>query len=245
MRTMFDLAIGGRCRIERQLAKQRLMSTAKRQESKESYIPPLRFHALTPAYDALIRWTCAENEFREVIVRALEDHPFSRVIDVGCGTGSLLMALHRRFPTAHLTGLDADESSLRLAAGKLAGAGAVVDLLPADARHLPFPNDSADAITCSLFFHHLDDETKVTVLREIRRCLSPRGLVVIADWDRASSVVTRTLFHTVRILDGFAVTRAHARGEFQDVIIRAGLAARPIASIVAPLGQITVWSCRK
>lgn len=221
------------------------MSKAKRQETKESYIPPLRFHALTPAYDALIRWTCAENEFREVMVRALADHPFSRVIDVGCGTGSLLMALHWRFPTAHLTGLDADASSLRLAAGKLAGAGAVVDLLPADARHLPFPNDSADAITCSLFFHHLDDEAKVTVLREIRRCLSPGGLVVIADWDRASSFVTRTLFTAVRVLDGFAVTRAHALGEFQDVIIRAGFSASPIASIVAPLGQITVWSCHK
>ena len=221
------------------------MSTEKRQESKGPYIPPLRFHALTPAYDALIRWTCAESEFREVMVRALADHPFSRVIDVGCGTGSLLMALHRRFPTAHLTGLDADEGALRLAAGKLSSAGAEADLRPADARHLPFPDDSADAITSSLFFNHLNDETKVTVLREIRRCLSPRGLVVVADWDRASSFVTRTLFNGVRVLDGFAVTRAHALGEFQDVIIGAGLTASPIASIVAPLGQITVWSCHK
>lgn len=221
------------------------MSAAEQQGSKNPYIPALRFHALTPAYDALIRWTCAENEFREAMVRSLADRPFSRVIDVGCGTGSLLMALHRRFPTAHLTGLDADEGALRLAAGKLASMGAVIDLLPADARHLPFPNDSADAITCSLFFHHLNDLSKTAVLREIHRCLSPSGTLVIADWDRGSSVVTRILFNTVRVLDGFAVTRAHAAGEFQDVIIRAGLAANPIVSIVAPLGQITVWSCHK
>lgn len=206
------------------------------------YIPPLRFHALTPAYDALVRWTCAEVRFRESLTSALATRPFSSVVDIGCGTGSLLTMLCQRFPDAEIVGIDADEAALRVAQKKLSAKGYDASLRMADGRDLPFPDGSVEAFTSSLFFHHLEDDSKVEVLREVRRCLSPGGTLVVADWDRAGSIFRRAAFHAVRGLDGFDVTRLHAEGRFPELIARSGFTLRAAAPIPAPLGQIGVWT---
>ena len=219
------------------------MTRMEQQSAQATYIPPLRFHALTPAYDALVRWTCAERAFREAVIAAMDERPFSRIVDLGCGTGSLLTALCQRFPASEIIGVDADKAALRVAAGKIQNCSNEVSLRLANARHLPFPDGTVGAFTSSLFFHHLDDDGKAQVLEEVYRCLSPGGVFVIADWDRPTSAAKRAIFNVVRGLDGFEVTRLHANGRFGELIVRAGFVTRIAASVCAPLGQITVWSC--
>lgn len=219
------------------------MTTKEQLAASANYIPPLRFHALTPAYDILVRFTCAEREFRQAMIAALAERSFRNIVDLGCGTGSLLASLCRQFPKAEIVGVDADEAALRLAATKTQHVRSQVSLRCADAGHLPFADGSIEAFTSSLFFHHLEDAAKVKVLREVTRCLAPGGVFVIADWDRAMSLAQRAMFNVVRGLDGFAVTRAHAHGRFAEMIVGAGFATRQVASIPAPLGQITVWRC--
>ena len=208
-----------------------------------SYISPLRFHALTPAYDALVRWTSAEDAFRAVMIEALGDRSTARILDIGCGTGTLAVMLKESFPTAQLVGVDADQAALDIAARKCNDRGVIVMLRQADARNLPFQSESFTAATASLFFHHLEDDDKRRVLAQLRRMVGRGGSVVIADWHRAHSVRRRMAFMAVRLLDGLSVTRSHAQGQFPKLLEQAGLEIREAVFIDAPLGTIGVWHC--
>ena len=210
-----------------------------------SYIPPLRFQVLTPAYDWLVRWTSAEAHYRRTMIQALSSRRFSLLVDLGCGTGTLVLALAKAFPHARLAAIDADTTALAIAATKLRASSASAALLHGDARSLPFPDGTIDAFTSSLFFHHLDDSGKWLVLREVRRCLTPGGTFVVADWDRADSFLRRVMFNSVRGLDGFDVTQVHARGEFGEVLESAGFETVNKSPVPAMLGQISVWTCTK
>ena len=208
------------------------------------YIPPLRFHALTPLYDLAVRWTTSERRFRTAMLDAMavSRHAVD-LLDIGCGTGSHAIMLKQMLPAARIVGMDADERALDLARRKAAAVGVAITFQRGDARLTPFADASFDAVSASLFFHHLEDSSKLAVLRELHRCLKPGGKLVVADWDRPRSLWGRVRFGLVRGLDGFAVTRAHASGGFPALLRAAGyeVAAGPVIS--APLGSIAVWSC--
>lgn len=75
-----------------------------------------RFHSRI--YDAT-RWSFLFG--REEILRRVarvNSHP-RRILEVGCGTGRNIASLRRRFPHAHITGVDLSEQMLAIAAGKV------------------------------------------------------------------------------------------------------------------------------
>ncbi|WP_242393230.1 class I SAM-dependent methyltransferase, partial [Anaeromyxobacter oryzisoli] len=77
-------------------------------------------------------------------------------LDVGCGTGALLVALRREAKPARLVGVDPDPDMLAQAEPKLRAAGVAAELLRGSADALPFPDGSFDVVVSSLMFHHLD-----------------------------------------------------------------------------------------
>ncbi len=69
-------------------------------------------------YDAT-RWSFLFGR-EEILRRAATVAPAPRrILEVGCGTGRNLVSLRRRFPQAHITGLDLSEQMLAIAAGKV------------------------------------------------------------------------------------------------------------------------------
>merc|ERR1711988_1897087 len=86
------------------------------------YTPALGFHLLTPLYDAAVSWTCREHVWRPLLIQVVGRESFS-LVDVGCGTGTLLSMLAVRYPLATLYGVDPDRAALRLAAEKLVCVG--------------------------------------------------------------------------------------------------------------------------
>ena len=210
------------------------------------YLPPLRFHALTPFYDSAVRWTTNERAFRKAMLGAISvGRPLANVLDIGCGTGSYAIMLKEAFPTARVVGLDADDQALGIARRKAAGLRLDIEFRRADARQPPFPDASFDAASSSLFFHHLNDADKLEVLRQLHRCLEPGGRLVVADWDRPASTFGRMRFALVRSLDGFAVTRLHAHGGFPALLGKAGFEISGHSAVAAPLGCIGVWTCAR
>lgn len=113
-----------------------------------------------------------------------------RVLDVGCGRGLFLIGAAQRLTTGFAFGIDiwkaVDQSGNKPSATKLnAGVEGVadrVDVMSADARQLPFRNESFDVILSNLCLHNIHGEEKrLRAITEIVRVLRPGGRVVISD----------------------------------------------------------------
>lgn len=168
------------------------------------------------------------------------------MLDVGCGTGTLLLALARNAETAVLSGVDADPAILAMAARKACRAGIRLHLQQARAQSLPFPAAAFDVAVSSLVFHHLSPADKRLTLREVHRVLVPGGRLVLADFGRAPSRRGRLAFLLVRFLDGFQTTRDHALGGLPNFIADAGFQAVTRARrFNVPVGSIDVWVAQR
>lgn len=188
----------------------------------QRYIPALRFDWLTRFYDPVVRVTTKEEKFKALLVAQANLSPGQRVLDVGCGTGTLMIMVKRAEPLAQVLGLDGDANVLKLAKRKLEAAGVDAELSQGMASAPPFEDGSFDRIVSSLFFHHLATAEKQAVLARVRRLLRPGGELHIADWGKAQNVAMRAAFLCVQILDGFATTDDNVTGKLPGYISDAG-----------------------
>jgi ubiquinone/menaquinone biosynthesis C-methylase UbiE len=103
-----------------------------------------------------------------------------RGVDVGCGTGRLLAAVHEAWPGMRLSGLDLSAPYLG-EARRLVGKTARVKLIEGAAEKLPFEDRSLDLVFSSFLMHELPQDVRLEVLREMARVVKPDGLIVIVD----------------------------------------------------------------
>lgn len=191
--------------------------------SRERYIPALRFRALTPIYDPLIRWTTREELFKRRLLEHARPGAGERVLDLGCGTGTLAIMVKRAEPAAEVVGLDADPEILERAGEKADAAGVSIRFDDGLSNKLPHPDASFDLVLSSLFFHHLAPADKLETGEEIARVLKPGGRLHIADWGRPADPLMRLLALQIRVLDGFAPTKDNLSGGLPAILERAGL----------------------
>jgi len=148
--------------------------------SHRHFVPCMGGSALTPFYDLVHRFSGLGGVHAEMI-RLAQLRPGQRVLDIGCGTGNLLLALGREHPDVDLVGLDPDHRALARAGRKAHRAGVAVSWRQGFAEELPYPDRAVDRVFSSLMLHHLHD--KAALLAEVRRVLRPDGLFVLADID--------------------------------------------------------------
>jgi len=108
--------------------------------------------------------------------------PGERVLDVGCGTGTLALAARRRVGSGGAVhGVDAAAEMVARARTKAQRAGLDVAFDVATAQALPFADASFDVALCTLALHHLPDHARGTALAEMRRVVRPGGRVLIVE----------------------------------------------------------------
>ncbi len=131
--------------------------------------------------------------------------PGQRVLDVGCGTGSLVVLIKRLRSDVDVVGLDPDPKALARARQKAEREGASIRLDRGFSDELPYPAASFDLVFSSLMFHHLPTEEKGATLREIRRVLKSGGLLHLLDFagreSGAHGLLTRLLHSHARLAD--------------------------------------------
>lgn len=102
-----------------------------------------------------------------------------RVLDVGCGTATLLSELAARLPDAEkLVGVDPAPSMVAEASWALEGDHRV-RVERSRAEHLPFPDGSFDLVVSTVSFDHWSDQGRG--LAECARVLQAGGRLVVAD----------------------------------------------------------------
>lgn len=211
-----------------------------------TFVPALRFRWLTPLYDSVVRLTTRERVFKTALVQQLALATKSRVLDIGCGTGTLTLWVQQQHPDTAVTGLDGDPQTLAIAANKARVLSLDIQWSHGLSYNLPFPDGSFDCVISSLFFHHLTWADKLRTAREMSRVLRPGGEIHIADWGRPGNSLMRATFFLVQLLDGFANTGDHVAGNLPRVFDEAGFDAVSITrQIDTPLGTIALIRGRK
>ena len=111
-----------------------------------------------------------------LLVRALGIPKRVRVLEIGCGRGVALIPLARLLEPVRLTGLDIEPELLADAQRRLDRAGVCAELVPGDARALPFPDGAFDIVLDFGTCYHI--ARAEAALREVARVLAPGGRFV-------------------------------------------------------------------
>lgn len=114
---------------------------------------------------------------REIAVRVSGVGRGSRVLDVGCGTGTQL----ERYAAAgcDVAGIDTSPAMLARARERL---GSAADLRLADAQRIPFEDAMFDVVTATLVLHELRPLEREAVGKEMARVLTDSGRMLVIDF---------------------------------------------------------------
>jgi demethylmenaquinone methyltransferase/2-methoxy-6-polyprenyl-1,4-benzoquinol methylase len=141
------------------------------------------FDAIAPRYDFLNRMLSMRQDvmWRRMMVGCLDLAPGSRLLDVACGTGDVLIEAGRQTgDDVILVGADFSPGMLALARGKTAGTPSRrIHLSVGNGLGLPFGPATFDAVTIAFGIRNISN--KIKALREFRRCLKPGGVLAVLE----------------------------------------------------------------
>lgn len=206
-------------------------------EAERSYLPAMGKHWLLPLYDPFL-WLLGADKPKRQLIEQAELKPGFRVLDVGCGTGSLAVLMKKLHPEAEVVGVDPDPWALSIAKRKANRARLAVEFDRGFSDHMSYPDKSFDRVLSSFMIHHLSPDERAATLVEIRRVLKPGGSVHLLDFaphDDASHGGHR--FHLA------PHAQAHFEARMTRLMSEAGFAApKDVASGKIIFGPIAYYS---
>lgn len=107
-----------------------------------------------------------------------------RVLDVGCGTGSLSFAVARAANVAGVTGVDLTPGFIEFATSR--NTDSRISFRQGDARALPFADSAFDRAFSMLVLQFIPDGSRAVA--EMKRVVRPGGAVTAAVWDDFSGL---------------------------------------------------------
>lgn len=212
-------------------------------EPRGRYLHALKYRWLTPLYDPVLRWAFREAAFKGRLVEQVGLRPGQRLLDLGCGTGTLAIRLKRSQPAATVVGIDGDPEVLGIARRKAASAGCEIAWDLGMAYGLPYPDETFDAVVTSLVLHHLPRADKVRAMREAYRVLRGGGAFHVADFGPPRGALMRALAKVGELLEE---TTDGVEGRYPEMFRAAGFQeVRETAGFATPTGTIVLLRAKK
>jgi len=141
------------------------------------------FSTIMGKYDFLNHFLSLRRDiaWRRFAVRKIQCFKTHRFLDVATGTSDLAIEASTRYPDIHVTGLDFVEEMLGQGMKKIEkrDLSKRIDLMKGDALHIPFPQDTFDAVGIAFGIRNIPD--KANALTEFRRVVVPGGHVLVLE----------------------------------------------------------------
>jgi ubiquinone/menaquinone biosynthesis C-methylase UbiE len=206
-----------------------------RQESK--YIPALSWKVLTPFYDTLFKWTMREELFKQRLIEQAQIRSGQRVLDLGCGTGTLTIMVKQAHPESEVIGLDGDPQILEIARHKAAQGSASINFDEGMAYQLPYPDASFDRVLSSMVFHHLTTQDKQKSLAETYRVLKPDGELHLADFGVPHGFYAKIMSSLMR---RFERVDDNINGHIPEMFVKAKFSVAKTAEFLTFFGTLAL-----
>lgn len=153
---------------------------------KDLFVRPPGSGWLAGADDPVLSWLMRERSWQAHFIGQIGPRYGERILDLGCRTGTLTIALQRACPGADVSGLDVDADVLRIARDKARACGACVAFWQGradDPASAPVVRPSTfDKIAACFPFHHLSAERRRIALACMVTLLRPGGSLHVAEW---------------------------------------------------------------
>ena len=175
--------------------------------TNRKYIPAFSLKWLTPFYDSFVEGPVSVMRMRKNLLAQMGNLNSKRILDVGCGTGSLSILIKQLAPNADIVGFDGDAQILDIARSKAKDQGLEIQFEQGMSFDLPYPTASFDIVVTSFMLHHLERDDKQTTAVEAFRVLRPGGQLFGVDFVEPQNFSGKTIRllvrHSERIADHF------------------------------------------
>ena len=166
------------------------------------------FSRIAPRYDLMNRLMTLNQDqrWRRFVIQRTDLPPNGRLLDIGTGTGDLAHQALRKHPSAEITAADFTLPMIKV--GRERFPAGEFSWTASDSLHLPFPEDSFDAVVSGFLLRNLHDLHRG--LQEQHRVLKPGGRLVALDTTQPPrnplSPLINLYLHRIIPLLGRAVT---------------------------------------
>jgi len=214
--------------------------------ARQRYIAALGYRWLNRLYDPLLRWTMPERRFKTRVIRRARIAGRDRVLDLGCGTGTLMLWVQQTAPNADINGVDGDLEILRIAISKAASENRRLKVTAGMAWALPYRSACFDRVLTTLVLHHLTRENKQRALGEVYRVLRAGGELHVADWGEPHNRRMRAASLLVTALDSRETTTDNVRGLIPELSRDAGFSdVKETDRFSTLFGTLSIYSATK
>jgi len=160
-------------------------------------------------------------KFFRQIAELAEIREGDRVLDVGCGTGTLgIREKEMAGDKGYVAGIDASKQMISIAQEKVTKKNTDVDFKPGLIEDIPYDDNYFDVVTSSMMTHHLPLSLKKKGFQEVFRVLKPEGHFLLVDFGKPDNLFGK--FFIYLLLYWTESTRANIQGMIPELLEEAG-----------------------